>query len=297
MCERMFVKMEEQVLVVEGLCKSYKDFQLKNITFSLDRGYILGIIGRNGAGKTTLMNCILGKLRYDEGTVQISDSIKQEHANMAKQDIGFIVEPGPFLVAETLDRNGELLGAFYDTWEESAFLKYLREFGLDRDDLYCNLSRGMKTRFQLAFALAHKPKLLVLDEPTAGLDPVFRQDFLSVIQSQVRDNMMSVIISTHLTTDLDKVADYIMLMDEGEKIFFMDKEEMLDTYRLVSGKTEYLADIEKDVCGRIRKNHGTFTTMFKDTDYLKNNPQLREHLQVERTTIEEIMYYLSASDM
>ncbi len=296
-CERMFEEMEEQVLAVEGLCKSYKDFQLNNITFSLDRGYILGIIGRNGAGKTTLMNCILGKLRYDEGTVQISDSVKQEHVNMAKQDIGFIVEPGPFLIAETLERNGEYLGRFYDDWEDGAFLNYLREFGLDRDDLYCNLSRGMKTRFQLAFALAHKPKLLVLDEPTAGLDPVFRQDFLSIIQSRVRDTMMSVIISTHLTTDLDKVADYIMMMDDGEKLFYMDKEKMLDAYPLISGKAEYLSDIEKGACGRIRNHQGTFTTMFKDTDYLKNNPQLRAHLQVERTTIEEIMYYLSATDL
>lgn len=285
--------MEERILKVEGLCKSYKDFQLKNISFELENGYILGIIGRNGAGKTTLMNCILGKSKYDAGTIQIGTSAEQMHVNMAKADLGFIVEPGPFFVAETLERNGELLGPFYDNWDAREFRKLLREYGLSAGKLYGDLSKGMKTKFQLAFALAHKPKLLVLDEPTGGLDPVFRQEFLSIIQSQVRDRMMSVIISTHLTADLDKVADYVMLLDKGESVFYLDKETLMDSYPLVSGKEEQLHLLEEKECGRIRRKHGTFTTMLRNPEHLKNHPQIRSELLVERTTIEEIMYYLS----
>ncbi len=289
--------MEERILKVEGLCKSYKDFQLKNISFELESGYILGIIGRNGAGKTTLMNCILGKNKYDAGTIRVGASAEQMHVNMAKEDLGFIVEPGPFFVAETLERNGELLGPFYDTWDAREFRRLLREYELSANKLYGDLSKGMKTKFQLAFALAHKPKLLVLDEPTGGLDPVFRQEFLSIIQSQVRDRMMSVIISTHLTADLDKVADYVMLLDKGKSVFYLDKETMMDSYPLVSGKEEQLKLFDEKECGRIRRRHGTFTTMFKNQEYLKKHPEIRSQLQVERTTIEEIMYYLSAGSV
>lgn len=286
--------MEERILKVEGLCKSYKDFRLKNISFELESGYILGIIGRNGAGKTTLMNCILGKTRYDAGTIQVGASVEQMHVNMAKEDLGFIVEPGPFFVAETLERNGELLGQFYATWDAGEFRRLLREYELSANKLYGDLSKGMKTKFQLAFALAHAPKLLVLDEPTGGLDPVFRQEFLSIIQSQVRDRLMSVIISTHLTVDLDKVADYVMLLDKGECVFHLDKETMMDSYPLVSGKEEQMRLLDEKECGRVRKRHGTFTTMLKNPEYLKKHPEIRSELLVERTTIEEIMYYLSS---
>lgn len=289
--------MERCVLKVEGLCKSYKDFELKDISFALEEGYILGIIGRNGAGKTTLMNCILGKTKYDEGSIRICGSPEQFHANMAKENIGFIVEPGPFFAADTLWKNGEYLGPFYKNFDRKVFYKYLREFSLNPDKLYSDLSKGMKTKFQLAFALAHAPKLLVLDEPTGGLDPVFRQEFLQLMQREVREKMMSVIISTHLTADLDKVADYVMLLDKGESVFYLDKEEMMDSYPLVSGTVEQLTLLDQKQCGRIRRTHGTFTTMFKNPAYLKENPRLREQLQVERTTIEEMMYYLCEGEL
>lgn len=289
--------MERCVLKVEGLCKSYKDFTLKEISFSLEEGYILGIIGRNGAGKTTLMNCILGTTVYDKGSIQICGSPEQFHTNMAKENLGFVVEPGPFFAADTLWKNGELLGPFYKAWDRKAFYKYLREFELNPDKLYSDLSKGMKTKFQLAFALAHTPKLMILDEPTGGLDPVFRQEFLKIMQREVRAKMMSVIISTHLTTDLDKVADYVMLLDSGECVFYLDKEEMMDSYPLVSGREEQLTFLDQKECGRIRKKHGIFTTMFKNPEYLKSNPKLREQLQVERTNIEEMMYYLSAGEL
>lgn len=154
----------------------------------MEEGYILGIIGRNGAGKTTLMNCILGKTVYDKGSIRICGSPEQFHANMAKENIGFIVEPGPFFVADTLWKNGEYLGPFYKNFDRKAFYKYLRAFGLNPDKLYSDLSKGMKTKFQLAFALAHAPKLMVLDEPTGGLDPVFRQEFCRLCSEKYGKN-------------------------------------------------------------------------------------------------------------
>ena len=289
--------MEEKILEVKGLSKKYKDFKLQDINFALDKGYIMGLIGRNGAGKTTLMNCILGKLRYETGSILLENGVEQFHENTAKEDLGFIVEPGPFFPGETLEENGKMLGVFYKNWDSDYFVSLLKRFELNRDKLYYDLSKGMKTKFQLAFALAHRPKLLILDEPTGGLDPVFRREFLSMIQSEVRDTMMSVIISTHLTTDLDKVADYIMMLDKGTQLFYMDKEEMLDSFPVLSGDVEKLPLLDKDKCGRVRRKGNYFSTMLKSPEYLKEHPEFKTEFQVERTSIEEIMYYLSAGEM
>lgn len=285
--------MEEKIIEVKGLSKTYKDFKLQDISFSLDKGYIMGLIGRNGAGKTTLMNCILGKLSYENGSIQIDGKEEQFHRNMAKEDLGFIVEPGPFFQNDSLYRNGKLLGAFYENWDEEYFHQLLVEFELNSSKKYMDLSKGMKTKFQLAFALAHRPKLLILDEPTGGLDPVFRREFLSMIQGEVRDSLMSVIISTHLTTDLDKVADYIMMLDNGRQLFYMDKEEMLDEYCLISGNVEILETLDKKACGRIKTKGSSFNTILKRSEYLKEHNGIPKEIHVERATIEDIMYYLS----
>lgn len=285
--------MEEKIIEVKGLCKKYKDFALRDISFSLDKGYIMGLIGPNGAGKTTLINCILGKLAYENGSITIEGKEEQFHRNMAKEDLGFIVEPGPFFQNDSLYRNGKLLGAFYENWDEEYFLRLLVDFELNSSKKYVDLSKGMKTKFQLAFALAHHPKLLVLDEPTGGLDPVFRREFLSIIQDEVKETLMSVIISTHLTTDLDKVADYVMMISNGRQLFYMDKETMLDEYCLISGNIEMLETFDKKACGRIKTKGSSFTTILKRSEYLKEHKEIGSEIHVERATIEDIMYYLS----
>lgn len=285
--------MEEKIIEVKELRKKYKDFELRDISFSLDKGYIMGLIGRNGAGKTTLMNCILGKLSYENGSIKIDGKEEQLHRNMAKEDLGFIVEPGPFFQNDSLYRNGKLLGAFYENWDEEYFHRLLVEFELNSSKKYVDLSKGMKTKFQLAFALAHHPKLLILDEPTGGLDPVFRREFLFMIQGEVKESMMSVIISTHLTTDLDKVADYIMMLDNGRQLFYMDKEEMLDEYCLISGNIEMLETLDTEACGRIKTKGSSFTTILKRSAYLRKHKEINREIHVERATIEDIMYYLS----
>ena len=285
--------MEEKIIEVKGLCKKYKDFALRDIGFSLDKGYIMGLIGPNGAGKTTLINCILGKLAYENGSITIEGKEEQFHRNMAKEDLGFIVEPGPFFQNDSLYRNGKLLGAFYENWDEEYFLRLLVDFELNSSKKYVDLSKGMKTKFQLAFALAHHPKLLVLDEPTGGLDPVFRREFLSIIQDEVKETLMSVIISTHLTTDLDKVADYVMMISNGRQLFYMDKETMLDEYCLISGNIEMLETFDKKACGRIKTKGSSFTTILKRSEYFKEHKEIGSEIHVERATIEDIMYYLS----
>lgn len=287
---------DRDLLVVDNVTKKYKDFTLENISFSLPEGYILGLIGKNGAGKTTLMNCIIGCIDY-EGKISVDGAVNTIHKRAATEKIGFIVEDGPFLKKESLLKNGELLGSLYDDWDGEKFDAYLKEFELYYDTNYEELSKGMETKFQLAFALAHSPRLLIMDEPTGGLDPVFRRTFLSILQNTVNKEMLSVIISTHLTTDLDKVADFVMMLDEGRVVFYEDKESLLDKYPLISGSADVLSDIPKSVYTRAKRKGNLFHTIFTETDYLIRHPEIAKKVQIERTSLEEIMYYLCAPSL
>ena len=282
---------DRELLVVDKVSKKYKDFSLNDISFLLPEGYILGLIGKNGAGKTTLMNCIIGAVTY-KGSICVDGAVNTLHGRAATEKIGFIVEDGPFFKKETLGKNGELLGALYDDWNEEKFYGYLKKMELHYDQVYGELSKGMETKFQLAFALAHSPKLLILDEPTGGLDPVFRRSFLKILQNVVNEEMVSVIISTHLTTDLDKIADFIMLLDEGKTVFYEDKETLLDKYPMVSGDINVLEEIPKNAYKRVRRKGGLFQTILAESEYLKTHPEIAKKVQTERANLEEIMYYL-----
>lgn len=287
---------EKMLLSVSNVKKMYKDFTLGEISFELPEGYILGLIGKNGAGKTTLMNCIIGAIDY-KGTVAVEGAVNTAHKRAATEKIGFIVDEAPFFKKETLGRNGELLGTLYDDWNENNFYEYLKKFELHYDSEYETLSKGMETKFQLAFALAHSPRLLILDEPTGGLDPVFRRSFLKILQDAVNEEMLSVIISTHLTTDLDKVADYVMLLDEGRMVFYENKEMLAEKYPLISGNTEVLSEIPKTAYKRVKRKGNLFHTILTDTEYLKMHRDVAMKVQIERTSLEEIMYYLCTPDM
>lgn len=284
---------EKELLVVKNVSKKYADFTLDSVSFTLPEGYILGLIGKNGAGKSTLMNCIIGCIDY-EGEIIVDGVVNTIHERAATEKIGFIVEDGPFLKRESLLKNGELLGSLYSDWDDEKFHKLLVELGLHYDTEYRELSKGMETRFQLAFALAHSPKLLILDEPTGGLDPVFRKTFLKILQDVVNREMVSVIISTHLTTDLDKVADYVMMLDNGKMVFYKDKETLADEYPLITGNAELLRKIDRNAYKRVQEKGNLFHTVFTDTKYLEKHPEIAGEVWAERTNLEEIMYYLSA---
>ncbi|MBO5351726.1 MAG: ABC transporter ATP-binding protein [Lachnospiraceae bacterium] len=223
--------MEEALLKVNGISKKYHSFALNEVTFSLEPGYILGLTGRNGAGKTTLIKQLLHPETAASGSVTIAGIDAGKHPVQAKQEMGVLMEEMPFLEDWSLEKNGKLLGAYYEKFSQEAFEKYLRKFELGKGTTYRNLSRGMRMKFQLAFALAYNPKLLLMDEATGGLDVVFRKEFYYLLQEAVEQEMVSVIISTHVTEDLDKVADYVAFMEGGRMKFFESKEELYEKYQ------------------------------------------------------------------
>ncbi len=195
--------MEESALMVRGLCRQQGKFELRDISFTLPRGYIMGLVGRMGSGKTTLLKSILNPSLIKSGSV--------EYEGQA----GFIMEDAPFFIEATLKENMELFKNLYIDYDEKEFYDRLRSVGLEEHKVYGLLSKGEKVRFQFAFAMGHHPGLLLLDEPTSGLDVTFRREFLYMLQEAVEKQMISVIFSTHLTDELERIADFIGVMDNG----------------------------------------------------------------------------------
>ena len=232
------------MLEVKDLIKKYFSFTLQNVSFSLEPGYILGLTGRNGAGKTTLIKQLIHPETASQGSVVINGIDAKKKPIAARQEIGVLMEEQPFLMDMTLEMNGILLGAFYERFDMVKFHEYLKRFDLYPDRVYRNLSRGMRMKFQLAFALAHSPKLLLMDEATGGLDVVFRREFYYLLQEAVEKEMVSVIISTHVTEDLDKVADYVAFMEGGKMKFYETKETLCELYQ------KYMRKLHGEAAGK-----------------------------------------------
>lgn len=195
--------MEESALMVRGLCRQQGKFELRDISFTLPRGYIMGLVGRMGSGKTTLLKSILNPSLIGSGSV--------EYEGQA----GFIMEDAPFFAEATLKENMDVFKNLYKNYDEKEFYERLKRVGLEDHKVYGLLSKGEKVRFQFAFAMGHHPGLLLLDEPTSGLDVTFRREFLYMLQEAVERQMISVIFSTHLTDELERIADFIGVMDNG----------------------------------------------------------------------------------
>ena len=282
--------MKNQLLVVNNLCKKYRDFQLKNVSFTLDAGYILGLVGQNGAGKTTLMKLIQNIVAKTSGDVIIDGLDYKKNEIEIKNRIGFIME-SPFFELYTLEENGKVFGRFYKHYNHKEFLGYLKQFGLAKEKKYGELSKGMQTKFQLSFALSHQARLLILDEPTGGLDPVFRREFLTLLQEVVESENIGIIISTHITNDLDKIADYIALIDQGELLFCKTKEELLDEYFMIKGRAEMLEQIPKSALISVRKYREGFEALTNQKDVCIENAG--ESLVCEHASIEDIMFYVA----
>ncbi len=230
------------MLEVKNLQYRYKEnekqqddlpFKLYGVNFTLEKGYIMGLLGLNGAGKSTLMNLLMGIFTPEAGCVTFHGEEVWQHRNEVLQKIACVSDKMEFLRYRTLSENVDLFGILYDDFDRHKWETYMESFGFgkeDRNHLYDDLSTGEKRKFQLAFALSYEPELLLLDEPTANLDPHARVEWMELIQKQVAEKEISVIVATHLTSDLDEIADYILVLHQGKQIAFMDREEMVDQY-------------------------------------------------------------------
>lgn len=233
----------QPVLDIQNLEKNLPGFRLHHITLTLEPGYIYGLIGRNGSGKTTLIRTLLNLWQKDSGTVTVNGYPMDTMEWAAKNQIGFVLDEFLFEEKLTVKANGRMFGSCYSSYNHGQFLRLCDRFGLNPNQKTGKLSKGQKSRFQLAFALSHDASLYIMDEPASGLDPLFRSDLTAYMQQIVEDGTKSILFSTHLTEDLDQIGDYIAHMDNGTLTFSMDVEQLRERFVILEGTREELEQL------------------------------------------------------
>lgn len=219
---------------IRGLTKKYPDFSMDNLQLEIPRGYVTGIVGRNGAGKTTLMKAILSMVDYEGEITVLGESMREQGVEM-KHRIGVVLDPDGYAGDMRIRDIGKMLQKFYRNWEPETYQKYLWLFGIEDRKKVSELSKGMRVKLDLAAALSHRSDLFILDEPTAGLDPMVRNEILSLFTDIMQDEAKTILLSTHITSDLDKIADYIVVMEEGRVLLQQTKDSLMEDYLLVKG--------------------------------------------------------------
>lgn len=274
------------ILKVDNLNKSYSDFSLTDVSFSLPEGCITGFIGINGAGKTTTLRTLLALTKKVSGNIQFFGLDMEKNERQIKDRIGIVLDDGCFYDELSLAEMKSIISSAYTLWSEQDFKRYIDMFSLDPKQKINTLSKGMKMKYALALALSHNAELLIMDEPTSGLDPLIRSQLLEILTEYMKNGGKGVFFSTHITSDLDKIADMLIMIDKGNIIFQEEKDTLLDTYRIVKGDIKSLNNDSRKFFLSISE------TAFGFTGITKQVSEVQSYLSdaiMERPTIEDIM--------
>jgi ABC-2 type transport system ATP-binding protein len=277
------------VLEVRNLRKEFKGFSLKNISFVLEKGYIMGFIGPNGAGKSTTIKLIMNLIHKDEGEIKVFGLDNVKYEKEIKERIGFVFDENYFYDELTISEVKRVVAPFYRNWDDKLFYKYIKEFSLPLEKKIKHLSKGMKMKLSLAVALSHHAELLIMDEPTSGLDPIIRSELLDILSSFIQDENKGVFFSTHITSDLDKIADYITFINDGDIIFSCTKDEIFENYGLVKGPKELLHSSIQPLFISVKENQFGFEALTKDKQKIKRI--LGDKIIVDKPSLEDIIVY------
>lgn len=254
----------QNAISVNNVTKKISQFTLSDVSFALPEGCVLGLIGENGAGKTTLIKLMLNMLKKDGGEISLlgKDSVREEEA--IKRQLGVVLDECFF--HETLRPRdvGRILQSIYPDWDKRQFESLLKEFRLPEKKRVKELSRGMKQKLNIAAALSHKPRLLLLDEATSGLDPVIRDEILDILREFIQDEGCSVLLSSHITSDLDKIADYVAFLHEGKLVFAEPKDALMDRFALISCTHEDAARLPASIIAGKRESRFQVELLISD---------------------------------
>jgi ABC-2 type transport system ATP-binding protein len=274
------------ILEVTGLNKSYKDFSLTDVSFTLPEDCITGFIGINGAGKTTTIRAILGLAQKTSGVIKVFGKDFEKNEREIKNRIGVVLDEGYFYDDLTMAEMKSVIAPAYTEWSESDFKGYMDRFSLNPRQKISSLSKGMRMKYALSLALSHKADLLIMDEPTSGLDPLIRSQLLDIMTDYMKQGGKGVFFSTHITSDLDKVADMIILIHGGKIQFEKERDFLFDNYRLVKGDTKALNDENRKLFRSIQTTDYGFSGI---TDKISEVQRSISDIVAERPTIEDIM--------
>ena len=278
---------------IKGLCKSYGDFALRNVDLVVPGGSIMGLIGENGAGKTTTIKCLLGMTRPDGGAVTVLGRDMAAHGAEIRQDIGVVLDE--CFYHDTLRPRdlSPILAPIYRSWDRELYRDCLARYGLPENKLIKEFSRGMKMKLSLAAALAHRPRLLVLDEATAGLDPVVREEILEEFLSFICDEEHAILMSSHITGDLEKAADYITYLHRGQVALTGSKDDIRDCYGRVACTAAQLERLGPGDLLRVRRGaFGCEGLTANRAEFQRKYPQLL----AEPLSLEDIMVFMERGE-
>lgn len=233
-------------LEIRNLTKTYPGFQLQNLNLTLPSGCILGLVGENGAGKSTTIKLILDMIRKDSGTITLFGQDNQKNTVLTKQDIGVVLDEVGIPQFMTAGQIANIMRHTFKNWDDALFKDYLKKLSLPAGKAFKDFSRGMKMKMGIAVALAHHPKLLILDEATSGLDPVVRDEVVEMFGEFTRDENHAVLISSHIVSDLEKICDYIAFLHKGQLLLCEEKDVLLEEYGLVQCSKERLEELDAD---------------------------------------------------
>ena len=278
-------------LEINNITKKYKGFSLEDVSFTLKKGFIMGLVGPNGAGKTTTIKAIMNLIQLNSGNIKIFEDDMKENEIGVKDRIGFVYDDCTAFDDFTIEYNKKIISSFYSKWDEDKFNEYLKMFELNRQKKVKDLSKGQKMRFSLAIALSHGAELLILDEPTSGLDPVFRNELLELFFDLIKDSKLSILYSTHITTDLEKLADYITFIKDGKVQFSKEKDILLEEYSIIRGSVDKLTeDMKKDLIGTKVSKYNFEALIANKDKFLK---KYGKDFITERASIDDIIVYSS----
>ena len=278
--------MGENSILVRDLCKQFDEFFLDHVSFQVPKGRIVGFIGENGAGKSTTINLILNELKKDAGQIQIFGI---EHTiSSVKEDIGVVFDECNFHDVLNVSDIEKILSGVYKSWDSSLYREYLKKFKIPEKKQIGSFSKGMKMKLSIICAMAHKPKLLILDEATTGLDPVMRDEILDLFLEFIQDEECSIFFSSHITSDIQKIADYVILIHQGKIIFEEQKDDLVYHFGIVKCGREKFASISPDDYIIHRVTNVSVECLVRDKEAIKRK---YKDIVVDNATLEDIMLF------
>lgn len=281
----------ENAVEIKGLRKNYKGFSLEDVSFNVPQGYIMGLIGPNGAGKTTVIKLIMNLIRRRAGEIKVFGLDNLRHESEVKSRIGFVYDAPRFPLDLRLHDIASALAPFYTGWNPRLFDSLAAEFDLPMKKTFRKLSHGMKMKFALAVALSHDADLILMDEPTAGLDPRFRFDLLEKLRTLIQNERKTVLFSSHITTDLERIADHITFIHRGRIIFSSPKDEILEKWGVVKTGRDGL---DPDQVSELRGfRHTPYNTEALTSDIAGTRARIGGSAVYDKATLEDIMYFIS----
>ena len=281
----------ENLIEIQGLCKRYKDFTLDHIDLTVPAGQIVGLIGENGAGKTTTLKALLGVIRSDEGTVRLLGGDPEDPD--IRSQVGVVFEDSYFYGGLCARQIGRIMSGIHPTWDGTLFRDYCRRFELEENKPVKDFSRGMRMKMSLATALAHRPKLLVMDEATSGLDPVVRGEMLDLFLEFIQDEGHGVLMSSHITADLERIADQIAYIHKGRLLFQQDKDLLLEDMAILRCSASEIDSLPKNLV--VARRGGAYGSAAL-VRHPQNVRRLLPGAVLDRADIDEIMQFISGGD-